>query len=477
MNRTAVFLGFAAVLATLALLPKPTAQKQVEEGQLHSRTGLEAGGEAPAPSRVTAPVITSSTGAVVLSAKLGATTLPASSTSEVFARFEVRTTGERPTRAARGPVSLAVALDRSGSMSGQKLYDAKRAVSELIQRLAEGDRLALIHYGSDVTVHPSVVVSPSTRRELLARVEEIRDSGGTHISGGLEAAFAALQEVRAEVSARRLILVSDGQPTEGITDLPGLTLITSRIREQGVAVSALGIGSDFNDTLMRQLANHGGGFYAHLGQSSRLGEIFARELDQATNAVAQGVKLRLTPAPGVRIKDLSGFPFSREGDGSVTVQVYDLAVAQSAQVLVELSVPPGFSSSQVVRSELSYWSPDHRQQEQAALQLVAARSDDPRVLEEARDAEVYADSLRVIGGREIARATAAYERGDRELAGSMFDNVRKLFGSSAEALAGETRALDQAQSALGSAQSGEEVRSQAMQMRKNLSSFGANNAY
>ncbi|MDQ3262167.1 MAG: VWA domain-containing protein [Myxococcota bacterium] len=461
MNRTAMFLGFAAVLAALAALPKPTAQKMAEA----------------APTLILPSTTTSSTGAVVLSAKLGATTLPASITSEVFARFELQANGERPPRAARGPVSLAVALDRSGSMSGQKLYDAKRAVSDLIERLQDGDRFALAHYGSDVTVLPPVVISPATRRQLLGQVEEIRDYGGTNLSGGLEGAFAALQLVHAEVSARRLILVSDGQPTEGSTDLAGLTTLTARIREQGVAVSALGIGSDFNDTLMRQLANHGGGFYAHLGQSSRLGEIFARELDQATNAVAQGVKLRLMPAPGVEIKDVSGFPFSRDGDGSVTVQVYDLAAAQNARVLVELSVPPGFSSSQVVRSELSYWSPVHRQQERAALQLVAARSDDPRVLAGARDAEVYADSLRVIGGREIARATAAYERGDRALAGSMFDNVRRLFGSSADALAGESRALDESEAALRCARSGEEVRSQAMQVRKNLSHFGVNNAY
>ena len=91
-----------------------------------------------------------------------------------------------PAAAAR-PVNLALVIDRSGSMSGYKLQQAKQAARRLVELLGPEDRLALVHYGSDVKSLASLPATPPNRERMLQFVEGIWDEGGTNIGAGLHA--------------------------------------------------------------------------------------------------------------------------------------------------------------------------------------------------------------------------------------------------------------------------------------------------
>ena len=168
-----------------------------------------------APTGVVLPPATAAGGALTLEGKLSGAWLKAGP-SEAYAVLKVR--ADQPREHQRVPVSLALVIDRSGSMRGQKLADAKLAARLLVQRLGPVDRLALVHYGSDVRVFPSQLVTEEAREQMLAFVDAIEDEGATNISGGLQAAAQELRPYVKSFRVSRILLLSDGQPTEGLVE-------------------------------------------------------------------------------------------------------------------------------------------------------------------------------------------------------------------------------------------------------------------
>ena len=94
------------------------------------------------------------------------------------------------------------------------------------------------------------------------------------------------------------------------------------------------------------------------------------------------------------------------------------------------------------------------------------------------DQEVRVHAVRALGAREMQAAAEEMKRGNRQKALSLLDNARGLFGSSAEALAGELADVDQTKAAYLNAQDETSVKREALQLhRKSLKTFGQNNAY
>ncbi|MFY0582811.1 vWA domain-containing protein [Cystobacter fuscus] len=273
MNRTHLLLALTTLLAlgalAIGLPPPPSLQPPAVR----------------APSGGVLPPVTAREGVLTLEGKLSGAYVR-TGPGEAHALFTVR--ASKPSTQRRMPVNLALVIDRSGSMRGQKLADARRAARMLVERLEPGDRLALVHYGSDVRVYPSEEVTPRSRERMISFVGSIEDEGATNLGGGLEAGAEALRPHVKDYRVSRIILLSDGEPTEGIVDEAHLGRPAANYQREGIAVSGLGVGEQFNERLMRGLAEQGGGFYGYLQDSERLAEILGRELEQATGTLARG---------------------------------------------------------------------------------------------------------------------------------------------------------------------------------------------
>src|SRR5207302_7004873 len=115
--------------------------------------------------------------------------------------------------------------------------------------------------------------------------------GGTNIGAGLTTARDLMLAQLSEYKVNRMILISDGQPTEGVTDAASITQLAADIRKAGVSVSAIGVGTDFNEDLMQSIAEMGTGAYGYLNDASQLATIFQKDLAQATTTVARNVTL------------------------------------------------------------------------------------------------------------------------------------------------------------------------------------------
>jgi Ca-activated chloride channel family protein len=434
-------------------------------------------GKPPFPSHTDTghTVVSDGRGPLTVEGKLSGTYVQAGR-SEVFAHVAVR--AARREGAQRVPVNLALVLDRSGSMRGQKLEDAKRAARELVMRLLPEDRLAVVHYGSDVSVHPSTLVTEGARLRLLAFVDGIQDEGATNISGGLEAAADELRPYVNAFRVSRIILVSDGQPTTGIMDTERLARMTRGYRSEGLTVSGLGVGEDFNEQLMQGMAEQGGGFYGFIDEPERMATIFQRELEQAAGTVARQVELRLELPPTVLEAEVLGMKAEREGRW-LRLPLYDLAAGQEARLVVKLKLyaAPSDAPMDVLNARVAYLDVQRNTRAEDGLMLRAKVTGDEALVRASLDEDVQVHAVRALGAQQMLAATEKLKEGDRQGALELLGKARALFSTSM-AFSEDASNLAGSESVINSGQDETELRRETLKLhRKSLHNFGQNNTY
>ncbi len=413
MKRTVFLFSLAAALGLVALAIGivPTIRARVIPS--------------PPPAPPSAPQPVSADGLIRLTAGLSDPFIYSGAEREVFLRIglDARDVGTAPTRV---PVNVAVVLDRSGSMAGEKLDNAKSAARALVARLGEADRFALVTFGSDVTLaYASSPVTPSAREAMVSAIDAIQDMGGTNLSGGLEAGVDQVKRHADRYGVNRVILISDGQANEGIVETEGLQHLARRFADDGVKVSTIGLGLDFNEEVMMGIAAEGAGSYHYLRDADQLQPIFVAELNRATQAIATNVELSIAPAPGVRVEQVIGYPWENRGD-EATVRVPDLSSGEHVKVVVKLAVnaarPGSIDVSQV---GLRYTNiPSGRTAASADVRLAASVTADQRFAMENRDRAVLEEATKAETGLAYMEAAKYLRDGDTARARSVLGVMR-----------------------------------------------------
>jgi Ca-activated chloride channel family protein len=334
--------------------------------------------------------------------------------------------------ATRAPLTTVLVIDRSGSMAGDKIDAARAAAERYVLALRDGDVLGIVTYGTDTTVDlPLTLVDTASRQRALAVVRALEEGGGTNIDGGLRAATAELaraDQVSSGVPGLRgrvgrVVLISDGRPTEGDRREATLAGHASTLRERGVVTSTLGVGLDYNEDLMEQIARSGGGRYHYLRDGAQLARILDDELKQATAVVATRVQLVLPaslggkPAP-LAFEDAPGQQVQR-GSG-VTIDVGDLAAGEERHVLVKLQVT-GFDGAAAFAAPEVVYRPAG---DADGLRVVAHRTDPFRLfataditqVEQSRRDDVRGRVLQLEASLALNASMKAYASGDGERA-------------------------------------------------------------
>jgi len=241
--------------------------------------------------------------------------------------------------AARMPTDLVVILDRSGSMAGEKLAQARAAVRELVARLGTQDRFALVTYSDGATLTlPLAPAEDGIRDGWLQAVDAITAEGSTNMSSGLDLGLDVIERARAAGRVPRAILISDGLANQGDPTPEGLTRRAARAARGEYMLTTVGVGDDFNEYLMTALADAGTGNYYYLHGAEDLATVFAREFTAARHTVATGLAVRIEPAAGVRVVDAAGYPLEQTGD-AVVFRPGSLFAGQRRSIWVTLAVP------------------------------------------------------------------------------------------------------------------------------------------
>ena len=424
MTRTGIFLGAAGLLALVALV-----------------VGLpQSGGGSPAlvvapPATPPAPSPSVANGSLSLSTRLSHP-LVAVGTSDVFLTADVKGV-EVPGR-ARSAVNLALVIDRSGSMSGFKLDQAKQAARHLVAALRPDDRLTIVHYGSDVKSLEGLQATPENRGRLLAYIDGIWDDGGTNIGAGLTTAKGLLEASRGRFPVNRVILISDGQPTEGVTDHAALVDIARSLRQSGLSVSSIGVGDDFNEQLMESLAEVGGGAYAYLQDASQLERIFKKDLDAAGTQVARNVTLTVKVPAGGLVRSFGYTPIARAQAGAdelVTFALPDIAAGGSERVVLQVQVRGGAAGQALDVGALTLGYTDLLASQPVTTNATARAvvSADLAEVQANQDGEALVFAARAQAGANTQQAVDALKRGDRANARRLLELNKSLIDASGRA--------------------------------------------
>lgn len=282
------------------------------------------------------------------------TVLPARTTDTAIVKVALEGV-KLPRREVRPPVNLALVIDRSGSMSGDKIEKAREAALEAVRQLAPDDVVSVIAYDTRVeTLVPAQRVG--NRRRLEEAIRSLEATGNTALHGGV---VRGADEVRRFSEdgryVNRVILLSDGQANVGPSSPEELGRLGASLMREGIAVTTIGLGLGFNEDLMTRLAQRSDGNTYFVENSSDLPRIFAAELGDVLNVVARRVVIEIEFPEGVRPLRFVGRDGTiRERKAELTLsQIYG---GQEKFALIEVEVSPADAGREreIARARVNY---------------------------------------------------------------------------------------------------------------------------
>ncbi len=285
---------------------------------------------------VPAPTGTSS-GPVDLRIEFDRPVLPADEVQRTIVKIGL--SGFRPQHAAeRPPVNLVIVLDRSGSMSGDKIHQAREAAVEALRRLDPRDVFSLVIYDHEV----STLIPPQAPTDvswLERQIRGVTSRGNTALFAGVSQGAAELRKnLERRGFVHRVLLLSDGMANVGPSSTDDLGRLGAALRREGIAVTTVGLGDGFNEDLMTALAQRSDGNHYYVAESGDLPGIFTKELGDVLNVVAQRIEVTIEFPEGVRVIRSIG----READcrgRNVTFGLNQLYGGQEKFLLVEVEAP------------------------------------------------------------------------------------------------------------------------------------------
>lgn len=171
-------------------------------------------------------------------------------------------------------LALMLVIDRSGSMSGEKIELAKEAARATLEVLQPNDRLGIIAFDS----RPSTIVKlqrASNRLKITDSVRRLTTGGGTDIFPALDRAYTALEAVNAKV--KHIILLTDGQSNKS-----GILERVQTSYEDKITISTVAVGRGADRHLLTQVAELGGGRYYFTDRADNIPKLFLKETSEVT---------------------------------------------------------------------------------------------------------------------------------------------------------------------------------------------------
>ena len=274
----------------------------------------------------------------------------------------------------RPPLNLSVVVDVSGSMAESgKLEFVRQGLDRMVDALRDDDQVALIIYSSEARVLFEMQALRDTRSDLAFFIRGLQPEGATNIFDGLELGYH--ESLRSYDSGRqnRLIFLSDGNATAGNTDSGAIMEMSRVYNSEGVGITTVGLGTDFNHTLMRGIAEQGDGNYYFVEDAAAVDEVFSQEISYFTVPVAFDLELELSAGSDYRF-----------------VRAYGSSFWEDTEAGGQLSVPSVFLAHRVAHDDVEPGGGRRGGGSALLIELMPTAEPDERAEGEARVAEITA---------------------------------------------------------------------------------------
>jgi Ca-activated chloride channel family protein len=232
----------------------------------------------------------------------------------------VTLSGEVPVQ--RAPINVALVLDRSGSMGGRPLEAAKDAAKRFAGFLGANDRLSIVTFDNEVRT----IFGPAAAGDPVAleAIERIQAGGYTNLSGGWLQGLTHVKSALVD-GVNRVVLLTDGQANQGVTDGDVLVGMTGGAAQERVSTTCIGFGADFHEDLLQTMAKGGAGNYWYVEKDDQMAGIFAEEIEGLVALAAQNVKVevQLSHPKAMGVSFLQGYSIDATPDNRWRVSLGD----------------------------------------------------------------------------------------------------------------------------------------------------------
>ncbi len=386
---------------------------------------------------------------VTLTSRLNKASLPVMNTQQLVYVL-VEAAPSAAVQAVQMPLNLALVLDKSGSMQGEKIQNLRSAAKLVVDRLGPQDLISIVAF-SDRKYLIAESQPVTDKQALKQKIDRIRDGGGTAISGGMGQGLAELEKALSSDRISRMLLLTDGQ-TFG--DEKQCKKLGKEAGSKGIVVNALGLGDDWNEDLLDDVAEASGGVADFIDSPAKIVGFFQSAVQAMQDTVVQNAQLILRLANGITPRQvwqvlpmISNLGYRPLSDRDVQVELGALEKGQPRSLLVELLVgarPAG--QYRVAQAEVGYDVPGlgitgEKVKSDIVLEFTAdatrAREYDAEVMNIVEKVTAFKLQTRaleeakignIVGASEKLRAAATrlLEMGEQELAESALQEAENL---------------------------------------------------
>ena len=287
--------------------------------------------------------------AIKLEARLAQPVMKSGEGHKNYLRISLQGCKPEPSQ-TRTPVNVAFVIDRSGSMQGARIAQAREAAIMAINRLLPTDIASVVIFDHvvDVLVPAQPVSDPAHFTDLI---QQVSVRGSTAIHAGVLQGAAEVARFKEARRLNRVVLLSDGQANIGPVRPEEFAALGRALLTQGISVSTIGLGLGYNEDLMLQLARASDGNHAFAREPTDLVQIFNKEFDDVLGSCAQTVSVDVELKPGVHaVRALSRDGLVEGQRAQFTLNQVYAATEHYVLLEVEIDKAPASSDEQELGS-------------------------------------------------------------------------------------------------------------------------------
>ena len=317
-----------------------------------------------------------------------------------------------PVTTKRVAVNVALVLDKSGSMNGRKIEEAKQAAIQAIQRLDANDIVSVVVY--DSTVEVLVPATKLTDKDAVCKkIAQVQPGGRTALFAGVSKAAAELRKFIDRERVNRIVLLSDGLANIGPSAPSELGSLGASLKKENISVTAMGLGLDYNEDLMVNLASNSGGNHVFIEDAAQIAEFFTKEFNTVLSVVAQEVAISIEVAEGVRPVRVFGNQAEITGQ-KVVATLTQLYSEQEKFLVLEVDVPasPEGKARDIAKVSVGYDNMLTRRADQLVGKASVNFSRSDEIVAASVNAEVLEAGVLLFANERNKAATILRDNGD-----------------------------------------------------------------
>ncbi|MBN1472548.1 MAG: VWA domain-containing protein [Syntrophaceae bacterium] len=260
----------------------------------------------------------------------------------------VVTPPETKDKKEHAPLNLSLVLDRSGSMSGDKLHFVKQAAAHVVDLLSETDQASVTVYDNYVeTLFPAIPMTDQNKVQAKTSIQEVRTGGSTNLSGGWLKGCEEIAKAATDSTINRTLLLTDGLANQGIRDIDELSTHARELFARGVSTSCFGVGEGYNEHILEAMANSGGGNFHFLETLSAIPVVFEREFKELITVSLRDVEITLKLPPQTKAEVAAGWQ-SKKIEDQLKIFLGNLHSGQKQSIYIKINFDEGLDCDEII---------------------------------------------------------------------------------------------------------------------------------